>query len=223
MDSLGNILSPLDIVDVDNRLLRPGIIDPNLMTEDGFPLLVDGHRSGWGRTVAVTSRGGLRDPTSQDSPLPVGPLPFVELLASLLPMEVVGDSLRAQPPILAIERMARSAIDPVFGGVESSVATTGTGVTDLEGPGTGDAALPKVYTEEIEETGPVNRMLDGWDLGSGAGARVSHYSEIQKAALRTTAAKLVLPIFAPSAQGPFPFFFVGLVRLDSGARFFHLP
>ena len=66
-------------------------------------------------------------------------------------MEAVGDSLRAQPPILAIERtdrMARRAIDPVFGCVESS------GGTGTEETGAGDAALLRAYVDEMEEKGP---------------------------------------------------------------------
>jgi hypothetical protein len=175
--------------------------------------------------VTTTSRGGepaaLREPTSQDSPLPataVGSLFFMELFASLFPMDVVGDSLRAQPPILAIERtdrMARRAIDPVFGCIESSAPA---GVADREGAGAGDAALFRVYADEMEEKGPdCMRTLDGWEPGAGAGTYVSHHGEISKVVSRTTAAKLFLSVFTTSAQCPFPFLFVGLllVRLDS--------
>lgn len=127
----------------------------------------------------MTSRVGepaeLREPTSHDSPLPtaqVGSLPFIEFFASLFPMEVVGDSLRVQPPIFAIERtdrMARTAIDPVFGCVEFSAPATGTGVADREATGAGDTALLRVYPEETDENGPdCVRTLDGWEPDVGA-------------------------------------------------------
>jgi len=87
-------------------------------------------------------------------------------------MEVVGDSLRVQPPIFAIERtdrMARTAIDPVFGCVEFSAPATGTGVADREATGAGDTALLRVYPEETDENGPdCVRTLDGWEPDVGA-------------------------------------------------------
>lgn len=44
VDSRGRTLSPLDVVDVDNRLFRPGMMDPKRMGGKGFS--TDERRSG---------------------------------------------------------------------------------------------------------------------------------------------------------------------------------
>lgn len=177
VDSRGRTLSPLEAVEVDKRLFLPGIIEPKRMEGSGFSR--DDRRSGCGRAVpreTVASRGGepaeLRDPTSQDSPLPVAPdvsFAIVELFARRLPMVAVGESLRDHPPIRAMdrtERIARSAIEPVFG---SSASFSGTGVAARDDTGRGEAERRSVCADDIEETGgDCIRTLDGWEPGAGA-------------------------------------------------------
>ena len=57
VDSLGRTLSLLNAVDVDKRLVRPGMIEPNLMPGADVSLLVDGRRSCWRLVVFVIARG----------------------------------------------------------------------------------------------------------------------------------------------------------------------
>lgn len=45
VDSLGMTLSPLEAVDVDKRLRRLGMIEPNLMAGRGFSTLFEGRHS----------------------------------------------------------------------------------------------------------------------------------------------------------------------------------
>lgn len=157
IDSLGRmLLSPLEVVEVDIRLARPEIMEPKRIAGSGLSTPPDADLSGRiGRTVrdmreetVVSFKGDpveLMDPTSQDSPLEAGEsLPLVELFARRLLMVAVGDSLRAQPPIRAMERterIARMAREPDLGCELSSTSKSGRGVPDLDAGRAVDIAL----------------------------------------------------------------------------------
>lgn len=120
--------------------------------------------------------GEFCGPASQDSPLPIpGAVSFalVEPLARRFVMVAVGDSLRAQPPIRAIERterMARIAIEPFL----LCSSPSGTGVEPRETGGAGDGTRARVWEDEIDENGrPCVRILDGCESGIGATEKIT--------------------------------------------------